>query len=55
MFSALKDRIARVRARPEVEELCQNSRQLLNHELKRLNRKIKRRLTSAPIEPLCNR
>jgi len=55
MFDSLKTRIARVRSHPEVEELAQNTRQLLNHELKRLNRKIKRRLTSVPVEPLANR
>lgn len=55
MFSGIRTRIARIRHHPEVEELCQNSAQLLQHELKRLNRKLKRRLAQAPIEPLANR
>lgn len=55
MFSGIRTRIARVRSHPEVEELCQNSRQLLQHELRRLNRKIKRRLAEAPIEQLASR
>jgi hypothetical protein len=55
MFDTIKARINRVRNHPEVEELAQNTRQLLNHELRRLNRRIKRRLTNPEIEPLANR
>lgn len=55
MFSGIRTRIARIKSHPDVEELAQNSRQLLAQELKRLNRRLKARLKEAPIEPYANR
>lgn len=54
MFKSLKARVAAIRHHPEVEELAQNSKQLLALELRRLNRRLKAR-TQGGIEPLCNR
>lgn len=54
MFSKIKARINAVRRHPEVEELAQNSRQLLQLELRRLNRRLKAHAQGS-IEPLCNR
>lgn len=43
MFKKLRQSYARLKSDPDVEELAQNTAQMLRHEMRRLAQKAKRR------------
>jgi len=51
MFTKLKQSFRKLKNDPDVQELAQNTAQMLRHEMRRLAAKAKARTRNVPIEP----